>query len=304
MKQLSLSEKELCDAKMISLGLFRPLEGFMGKRDLISVEDSLRLSDGFPFPVPVTLDAKGLDVKVGDSLVLKGGEDFSCTMEVEDVFEHKGSILVGGRLTDKPLPGMDVKGEMGWLKAAGIVETHPFFRYVEYAAKSVLEVFDGVVVAVPSHDSSSLLSANIRMKAGRVLSEAYFPKGSFQIRSVPYFVRGMEERERVLHAVVLKNMGLDLAVIIASKKDSIKDYLPLLKELGMEILVMDTPFYCKKCGSMATDRTCPHRGGARVYFDMERANTLMRRGNRLPEEYVRPEVARSLVEGLLFGAKI
>ena len=51
-----LTERQLCDLELILNGGFSPLEGFMNQRDYISCVESLRLSNGTLFPMPITLD--------------------------------------------------------------------------------------------------------------------------------------------------------------------------------------------------------------------------------------------------------
>lgn len=51
-----LTERQLCDLELIINGGFSPLEGSMNEADYISVVDTLRLSDGTLFAMPVTFD--------------------------------------------------------------------------------------------------------------------------------------------------------------------------------------------------------------------------------------------------------
>ncbi len=50
-----LSEREVSDAHMIAQGAFSPIDGFMGKADYTRVVEEMRLADGLPWPLPVTL---------------------------------------------------------------------------------------------------------------------------------------------------------------------------------------------------------------------------------------------------------
>ncbi len=51
---IKLSAWEQCDLEMIAIGAMSPLEGFMGEADYNSVCDSMTLSSGATWPIPIT----------------------------------------------------------------------------------------------------------------------------------------------------------------------------------------------------------------------------------------------------------
>ncbi len=85
-----LSQRQLCDLKLLLSGGFSPLEGFLGERDYEQVLAAMRLADRSVWPIPVTLDvtekfAGGL--RAGDAIGLRDPEGFMiAVMTVEDIF--------------------------------------------------------------------------------------------------------------------------------------------------------------------------------------------------------------------------
>jgi sulfate adenylyltransferase len=71
---LDLTQRQLCDLKLLLSGGFSPLEGFLGQRDHEAVCAGMRLADGTLWPIPVTLDVsrKFADgVQTGDVVGLR-----------------------------------------------------------------------------------------------------------------------------------------------------------------------------------------------------------------------------------------
>ena len=55
MPRIALDARQISDLELIAIGAVSPLEGFMGKADYESVVHKMRLANGLPFSVPVTL---------------------------------------------------------------------------------------------------------------------------------------------------------------------------------------------------------------------------------------------------------
>lgn len=53
--RVQLSERSFSDLQMIAIGAFSPLQGFMNEVQYRSVVKEMRLSNGLPWSVPITL---------------------------------------------------------------------------------------------------------------------------------------------------------------------------------------------------------------------------------------------------------
>jgi ATP sulfurylase/adenylyl-sulfate kinase len=66
--RLSLSARALADLDLIAVGAFSPLTGFLGRADYESVVERMRLANGLPWSIPITLSASAEEVEVlGDA---------------------------------------------------------------------------------------------------------------------------------------------------------------------------------------------------------------------------------------------
>lgn len=94
LKDLILTERQLCDLELIISGGFSPLEGFLNEKDYNGVVENLRLADGTLFPIPITLDVSkeeidAAGIKPGARITLRDFRDdvALAILTVEDVYK-------------------------------------------------------------------------------------------------------------------------------------------------------------------------------------------------------------------------
>ena len=110
--KLKLSTLEFSDLIMIGIGAFSPLEGFMSQADYKDVLESMRLTSGILWPLPVTLsvDNKDNKYKEGDSLALISPYDNEIvgTIEIENIYAYdkEKEALQSFGTTDVNHPGV------------------------------------------------------------------------------------------------------------------------------------------------------------------------------------------------------
>ncbi len=91
-----LGEREFSDLDMIASGALSPLSGFMNAKDYDSVVDSMHLSNGVLWSLPVTLTVSKEEagkIKTGQNICLKKSDNGSAfaVMTVEDIYDHNKS---------------------------------------------------------------------------------------------------------------------------------------------------------------------------------------------------------------------
>ncbi len=86
---IQISQRAACDLELLAVGAFSPLDRFMGKADLQSVMDTMRLSNGILFPMPVTLPvSRSHNVEVGQEIALRDSRNnLLAIITVEEVYE-------------------------------------------------------------------------------------------------------------------------------------------------------------------------------------------------------------------------
>jgi sulfate adenylyltransferase len=74
LKRLRLNSRQASDLELIAVGAFSPLEGFLGEADYRSVLREMRLANGLPWTIPITLAVGGTPAArlgVGDEVALE-----------------------------------------------------------------------------------------------------------------------------------------------------------------------------------------------------------------------------------------
>lgn len=86
-----LTPRQICDLDLLMNGAFSPLEGFLGKDDYESVCDTMRLTSGVLWPMPITLDvteAFAESISAGQTVALRDQEGvLLATLQVSDIWK-------------------------------------------------------------------------------------------------------------------------------------------------------------------------------------------------------------------------
>ncbi|HEX8074720.1 MAG TPA: sulfate adenylyltransferase [Thermoleophilaceae bacterium] len=247
MSELRLSARQTSDFELLANGGFAPLDGFQGKEAWRSVVETMRLPDGRPWPIPVTLASE--TGAVGETVDLIGHEGTLLgAIEVEEVYERdlrheaelvyrtadeshpgvaalyrEGPRTVAGRIATRALPGHIPEvapyvltpqetratfAERGWKTVVGFQTRNPIHRAHEYLTKAALEIVDGLFIhPIVGETKDGDIPADTRMRCYEVLIEHYYPRERVVLGVNPAAMRYAGPREAIFHALVRKNYG-------------------------------------------------------------------------------------------------
>lgn len=100
MKQIVLSKAELSDLELLAIGGYAPLAGFLGEDDYHSVVETMRLTNGAVWSIPITLavtEQQAKQLSLGDEVELVYEQTVYGTMEVQHIYrpdKRKEALLV------------------------------------------------------------------------------------------------------------------------------------------------------------------------------------------------------------------
>jgi sulfate adenylyltransferase len=345
-----LRPREVSDIEMIAVGAYSPLEGFMTKDDYESVLHNMRLANGLPWTIPITLSVseeearklkEGEDIALANSAgeilaVLHLTEKYTYDKEREAslvygtvdsqhpavgyLFGCCGEVLLGGQISllkrpqysefvefrFDPAETRRIFQERGWRRVVGFQTRNPIHRAHEYIQKCALEICDGLFLhPLVGETKSDDVPADIRMQCYQVLLEKYYPKDRVFLAVLPAAMRYAGPREAIFHAIIRKNYGCT-HFIVGRDHAGVGNFYGSFDahyifdefkpgELEITPLFFDYTFYCRKCGGMASYKTCPHESSEHVALSGTKVREMLSQGKVPPQEFTRPEVAKILL---------
>ena len=358
MKKMTVNSAAAANLVMLGAGYFTPLEGFMGKNDVISVANNMRLESGLFWPTPVVnLTNQEVDFKEGDTIALIDpnveGDQIIAIQNVDKIEELNSKeidniVLQVFGTKDISHPGVQTFYEQGNKLISGDVKVLNF----SYFEKDFGETFRTAMQIRASIESKGLtnvvafqtrnpmhraheelcrmaadrvnadgilihmllgklksgdIPADVRDAAIRTMVDHYFPKNYVMITGYGFDMLYAGPREALLHALFRQNCGCSYLIVGrdhagvgdfygAFDAQEIFDTIPE-DALLIKIFKADHTAYSKKLDKVVMMRDVEdHTKDDFVILSGTKVREMLSKGESLPGEFARPEVAKVLMK--------
>jgi len=194
--------------------------------------------------------------------------------------------------------------ERGWRTIVGFQTRNAPHLGHEYVQKTALAFVDGLFInPVIGRKKKGDFRDEVILEAYKTLIKHYYPRNTVVMSIVRYEMRYAGPREAIHHAIMRKNFGCTHFIVGRDHAGVGNFYGPYeaqdifneFPDLGIIPLFFREFFYCRKCKSIANEKTCPHSKEDRVYISGTRIRESLRKGVKPPVEMMRPEVSETIL---------
>lgn len=239
---------------------------------------------------------------------------------VQDIFEKYGDNVISGKVRIFRVPELpggvyekhpsDVREEFarrGWKNVVAYQARNPPHVAHEYLQKVSLEIpgIDGLFVhLVIGRLKKGDYRAGVILDTYDALLNNYHRQEKTLMGSLSITMRYAGPRASIFLAIVRRNYGATHYIIGRDQAGVGNYYDPYAAQrifdemdIGIIPLKFKETFYCKKCRGTTSESVCPHSTEDRMVISQTRIREMLKSGQEIPQEIIRPEVAKILENG-------
>ncbi len=194
--------------------------------------------------------------------------------------------------------------EKGWKTIVAFQTRNAPHINHEYTQKSALALVDGLFInPVLGKKKSGDFKDDVILATYQALIKDYYPKSSVVLSALHYEMQYAGPKEAIMHAIMRKNFGCTHIIIGRDHAGVGTYYGPYaaqeifseFPDLGITPFFFREFYYCKRCGGIASEKTCPHKEEDRLNFSGTKLRNMLLAHETPPKEFMRPEVTKTIL---------
>lgn len=242
---IEMSPETYQDMINLQNGLFKPLNGFMDKKNFKSVVENVVLSTGEPWTIPIALETSKEDFSAAaksDMINLSYMGENVAELTVTDGFtvtdddiqalyktldnqhpgvqkeRQRGKYRIGGKVTvikseilNTSLNAEKLKSKFkahGWKTVAGFQTRNPIHRAHEHLQRVALDICDGLFInPIVGWKKIGDFSEQAVIAGYNRMIDEFYPKDRVHMEGLRTQMRYAGPREAIFHAIIRRNLG-------------------------------------------------------------------------------------------------
>lgn len=203
----------------------------------------------------------------------------------------------------KPSETKRIFKERKWSTITGFQTRNPVHRAHEYLQRIALEITDGLFIQpLIGWKKKGDVSPQAIISSYEQLLSNYYPEDNVLLGLLTTPMRYAGPREAVFHAIIRRNYGCTHFIVGRDhagvggyyKEYEAQEFAKRFNALGIEILALCGPYYCRKCTSVVTKKSCRHGLEYAVDISGTEVRDFISNNKPVPLEVMRADVAEVL----------
>jgi len=204
------------------------------------------------------------------------------------------------RFNLEPLKVRKIIEARGWKTIAGFQTRNIPHRAHEFLQKIGLSLVDGILIhPIIGWKKKGDFNPETIIKSYQILIKKYYPQKRVIFSGLATAMRYAGPLEAVFHAIIRKNFGCTHFIVgrdhagVGGFYDKYAAHRIFDKFPDLEIIPMllNGPYYCKKCSSVVSDKICPHQDSDKIEISGTTLRKMILSKKKIPEEFLRKEIA-------------
>ena len=204
----------------------------------------------------------------------------------------------------KPSETRKLFAEKGWETVVGFQTRNVSHLGHEYVQKTALSLVDGLFInPVIGKKKKGDFKDEVIIETYEALINNYYLKDRTFMGILEMEMRYAGPREAIFHAIIRKNFGCTHFIVGRDHAGVGSFYPPYaaqeifseFPDIEIEPIFFKSFFYCRKCGGVANEKTCPHDGDSIIDFSGTKIREMLLDKKIPPAELMREEVAEVII---------